>query len=76
MKDIKVIRCYAGVRPFTPDHMPIVSATEIPGYFIAAGHEGDGVGMSAVTGLLMSQMIAGQKTQFDMEPLMIRRFDK
>lgn len=45
MKDIKVVRCYAGVRPYTPDHMPIVSDTEIPGYYIAAGHEGDGIGM-------------------------------
>ena len=76
MKDIKVVRCYAGVRPFTPDHMPIISETEIPGYYIAAGHEGDGIGMSAVTGLLVSQMIAGKKTEFDMERLSFKRFCK
>lgn len=74
MEHIKVIRAYAGIRPFTPDHMPIVSDTEIPGYYIAAGHEGDGVGMSAITGLLMSQLIAGKKTEFDMAPLSFRRF--
>lgn len=76
MRDIKVIRCYAGVRPFTSDHMPIVSDTGVPGYYVAAGHEGDGIGMSAITGLLMSQMIAGEKTELDMEPLSFQRFDK
>lgn len=74
MKDIKVIRCYAGVRPFTPDHMPIISDTPVKGYYIAAGHEGDGIGLSAVTGLLMSQMIAGKKTEFDMTALRFDRF--
>lgn len=76
MKDIKVIRCYAGVRPYTPDHMPIISDTEIPGYYIAAGHEGDGIGLSAVTGLLMSQLIAGKPTDVDMQPLSFKRFCK
>src|SRR5699024_10921507 len=41
MDDFKIIRSYTGLRPFTKDHLPIVSAVEeVPGFYIAAGHEG------------------------------------
>ena len=33
MKNIKVIRTYAGLRPY-PDHLPIVSDTKVPGFYI------------------------------------------
>ena len=51
MADMMVIRSYAGLRPWTEDHLPIISRVEhIPDYFIAAGHEGDGISLAAVTG--------------------------
>lgn len=72
--DIKVIRAYSGLRPFTPDHMPIVSGTEIPGFYIAAGHEGDGIGLSPITGKCMADIIAGEETFMDLSPLSFERF--
>lgn len=72
--DIKVIRAYSGLRPFTPDHMPIVSDTPVPGFYIAAGHEGDGIGLSPITGKSMADMIAGEETFMDLSPLSYRRF--
>ncbi len=75
LKDINCIRSYAGVRPYIDDHLPIVSEVEeIPGYFIAAGHEGDGICLSPITGKLMSQLVAGQETQFDISRLRFSRF--
>lgn len=72
--DIKVIRSYSGLRPFTPDHMPIVSDTPIPGFYIAAGHEGDGIGLSPITGRSIADMIAGEETFMDLTPLSYSRF--
>lgn len=72
--DIKVIRAYSGLRPFTPDHMPIVSDTPVPGFYIAAGHEGDGIGLSPITGKCMADMIAGDETFMDLSPLRFKRF--
>lgn len=72
--DIKVIRAYSGLRPFTPDHMPIVSDTPVPGFYIAAGHEGDGIGLSPITGKCMADMIAGDETFMDLSPLSFKRF--
>lgn len=72
--DIKVIRSYSGLRPFTPDHMPIVSDTPVPGFYIAAGHEGDGIGLSPITGKSMADIIAGEDTFMDLSPLSYSRF--
>jgi sarcosine oxidase subunit beta len=74
IKDIKIIRSYAGLRPFTPDHLPIISETEIPGFYVAAGHEGDGIGLSLITGKLISQMICDEPPAIPIEPLKLSRF--
>lgn len=73
---IKVIRSYSGLRPFTPDHMPIVSDTPVKGFYIAAGHEGDGIGLSPITGKSMAEIIAGEQTFMDLSPLSYKRFCK
>jgi glycine/D-amino acid oxidase-like deaminating enzyme len=75
LSDINVIRAYAGLRPYCPDHFPIVSAVEdVPGFYIAAGHEGDGVGLSPITGKLIAEMIAGRQTSIPIEHLRFSRF--
>jgi len=75
MKDIKVIRAYAGLRPYVVDHFPIVSPVEeIPGFYIAAGHEGDGIGLGPVTGKLITQMILGEELIIPAERLSYNRF--
>ena len=42
---------------------------KVPGFYIAAGAEGDGIGIAPITGLLMSQMVLGQETTIDVDPL-------
>lgn len=74
LKDIKVVRAYAGLRPYTPDHIPIISDTHIPGYYIAAGHEGDGIGLVPITGQIITDMISGRKPFMDLSPLKYSRF--
>lgn len=77
IKDIKVIRSYAGLRPYTPDHLPIVSPVDgVPGLYVATGHEGDGIGLSPITGKVISEMITGKPTSIPVEPLRLDRFEK
>lgn len=75
IRDTLVIRTYAGVRPFVEDHLPIVSPTKIPGFYVATGHEGDGICMAAVTGYMMAQMIHGVPTLYDCGPMRLDRFE-
>jgi glycine/D-amino acid oxidase-like deaminating enzyme len=57
---IPVIRSYAGLRPWSPDHLPLVGpCSEVPGFYLATGHEGAGIGLAPVTGKLIAGWISG-----------------
>jgi glycine/D-amino acid oxidase-like deaminating enzyme len=75
LANIHAIRIYAGLRPYTPDLLPIIDeADEVPGFYIAAGHEGEGITMGPITGKLISQMITGQELDLPVEELSLSRF--
>jgi glycine/D-amino acid oxidase-like deaminating enzyme len=65
---VQVIRSYAGLRPWSPDHLPFIGPTGIPGLLLATGHEGAGIGLAPVTG----QLIAGWITGADLPPFAAR----
>ena len=59
IKDLNIIRSFAGLRPHTPDGMPILGKVDgIEGFIVAAGHEGDGIALSPITGFLIAELIA------------------
>ena len=75
MGKINFIRTFAGLRPSTPDGMPFLG--EIPGaprFFIAAGHEGDGIALSPITGRVMADLIMGDRPEFSLEKFSPGRF--
>lgn len=73
--DMTVIRTYAGLRPWTEDHLPIIShVEEVPNFYIAAGHEGDGISLAAITGKVIQEMLSNERTSIPTEPLRYDRF--
>ncbi len=69
------IRAYAGLRPWTPDHFPLVGPVKgVPGLMLAAGHEGDGIGLAAVTGRLVADLVLHRAPVVDPGPLDPGRF--
>ena len=73
--DVNVIRTYTGFRPWTADGRPIISEVkEVPGLYVATGHEGDGICLAAVSGRLMADMITGTSPIVDPSPLSLDRF--
>jgi sarcosine oxidase subunit beta len=70
-----VIRTFGGLRPYTPDGLPILGkVTGLEGFIMAAGHEGDGIALSAITGELIADLIATGRTRFPLEPFRLERF--
>jgi sarcosine oxidase subunit beta len=70
-----VIRTFAGLRPFTPDGLPILGPVKsLEGFIMAAGHEGDGIALSPITGDLMSQSLLGKKPDICLDPFLPDRF--
>jgi sarcosine oxidase subunit beta len=59
LSKVPVIRSYAGLRPWSPDHLPLIGPVEgIPGFYLATGHEGAGIGLAPITGRLIADWIA------------------
>jgi glycine/D-amino acid oxidase-like deaminating enzyme len=72
---IHAIRSYAGLRPFTPDHLPIIGESDVArGFYVATGHEGTGICFGPITGKLISQMITGEEPDLPVTELLPDRF--
>jgi sarcosine oxidase subunit beta len=76
LEQVNVIRAFAGLRPYTPDGLPILGpVADVPGFFMAAGHEGDGIALSPITGELIAQMIITGKSDFPLDAFRLSRFN-
>ena len=73
----RVLRCFAGFRPYVADGKPIVGRSGIvENLLVAAGHEGDGICLSPITGVLITDLATGKKPAFDIVELSPDRFGK
>lgn len=70
-----IVRSWVGLRPYSIDNHPLIGPWDpVPGFWIAAGHEGLGISMAPITGLLIAQQIAGQAPAVDPTPYLPGRF--
>lgn len=75
IRKLHIIRAFAGLRPYTPDGLPILGeSNQVPGFVMAAGHEGDGITLSPLTGEIIAQLVSNGKASFPMEPFRPERF--
>jgi len=56
---------WAGLRPDTPDHLPILGPTDLEGLFIATGHFRSGVLLTPITAKLIGEFVAGKTPSVD-----------
>jgi glycine oxidase len=66
---------WAGLRPGTPDELPILGETPVRGYFVATGHYRDGILLAPITARLMTDVILVQAPHYNLAPLDPARFD-
>ncbi len=74
LEQARFLEAWAGLRPGTPDDLPILGATSIPGYFVATGHFRDGILLTPVTAHVMAQVITGVPPDHDISEFSARRF--
>jgi len=73
--NISVIRTFAGLRPTTPDNLPILCSTKVSGFYVATGLGGDGVSLSPIVGKIMSELVVTGKCDIaNMNQLSLDRF--
>ncbi len=74
LAEAHVERCWAGLRPGSPDGLPFLGP--VPGFgnlFIAAGHFRAGIQLSPATGLVMTELLLGQQLTVPLESFRLDR---
>jgi glycine oxidase len=74
LADARILESWAGLRPGTPDALPILGATSTSGYYVATGHFRDGILLAPVTAELMTAVIEGRALEFDLTRFSPTRF--
>jgi glycine/D-amino acid oxidase-like deaminating enzyme len=74
LANARIHESWAGLRPGTPDKLPILGPTATAGYFVATGHLRDGILLAPVTAQIMTQIITGRPTTHDISPFSSSRF--
>jgi len=74
LRNAKILEDWAGLRPGTPDALPILGATATPGYYVATGHFRDGILLAPITAQVMAEVITGTNCNYDLKPFSPSRF--
>ena len=71
----EIIETWTGLRPGTPDTLPIVGPTDVEGLFMATGHYRNGILLTPVTARLLREWILGSPISFDASVFSPLRFN-
>lgn len=74
LRNARILEDWAGLRPGTPDALPILGATATKGYYVATGHFRDGILLAPITARLMTQVIEGDGPDYDLTSFSPTRF--
>jgi glycine oxidase len=70
----RIEETWAGLRPDSPDHLPILGPTDLDGLLIATGHFRSGVLLTPITARLMREWVSQQAVSVDWDRLSPMRF--
>ena len=71
----EVRRTWSGLRPMTPDGLPIIGAEpRLQGLWYATGHGRNGILLAGLTGRLVRQLLVGEPLAEDLAPFSPSRF--
>jgi glycine oxidase len=69
LADTPQLETWAGLRPATPDGLPLLGALSTrPNHFIATGHYRDGILLAPATAHVMAQLLSGDLPSIDLAP--------
>ncbi len=76
LKNIRLVRAWAGIESFMPDNLPVISASQtFNNAFHAFGFSAHGFQLSPVIGRIMAELIIDGHSQLPISPFHIGRFN-
>jgi len=70
----EILETWSGLRPGTPDQLPILGPTDVEGLIIATGHYRNGILLAPVTAKLIADWITEGRTSLNCEDFSPMRF--
>ncbi|HKR31829.1 MAG TPA: glycine oxidase ThiO [Terriglobales bacterium] len=70
----KILDAWVGLRPGSPDDLPIMGAGRLPGTYVATGHFRNGILLAPITAMLMTELIQGKKPRLNLREFSPLRF--
>jgi glycine oxidase len=70
----RVEETWAGLRPDSPDHLPILGTTDLDGLLIATGHFRSGILLTPITAQLVREWVTLQRVSLDWDRFSPLRF--
>jgi glycine oxidase len=74
LADARIEETWAGLRPDSPDHLPILGPADLDGLMLATGHFRSGILLTPITARLMREWITEQRVSVDWDRLSPLRF--
>jgi glycine oxidase len=74
LKEAHVEETWAGLRPDSPDHLPILGPTDMDGLLMATGHFRSGILLTPITARLLREWITEQRVTADWDRFSPLRF--
>jgi glycine oxidase len=74
LKNALVEETWAGLRPDSPDHLPILGPTDMDGLLMATGHFRSGILLTPITARLIREWITEQRVSVDWDRYSPMRF--
>ena len=76
LKEHEVVETWSGLRPDSPDHLPILGPTDVEGLLFATGHFRNGILLAPVTAQIICDWIQRQKIEAEYQQFSPMRFVK
>ena len=74
LANARIEETWAGLRPDSPDHLPILGPTDIDGLLMATGHFRSGILLTPITARLIREWITEQRVSVDWDRFSPLRF--
>jgi len=74
LREAEIVETWAGLRPDSPDHLPILGPVDLEGLLIATGHFRSGILLAPITAKLIREWVVEKHTSMDCERFSPLRF--
>jgi glycine oxidase len=74
LKNFEIIESWAGLRPDTADHLPVIGPTGVENLSLATGHFRSGILLAPITAQLVAEVILNGSVPDELTPFGVERF--